>query len=83
MYGECLCKVSAMLDKYVNVSEPMLGEIKSSPIKLVLKEYSTPVFCKARQVPFALTKSPSPEIVSCKKQGFLYLSNDMTGLDPL
>lgn len=56
VYGECECldKVPELLGRYANIFEPWFGLIKCSLVKLVFKEGSKPVFCKARQVPFAL-----------------------------
>lgn len=71
VHGVCLDKVAALLEKYAKVFEPTLGQIKGSPIKLVLKEGSTPVFCKARQVPFALREAVSLELQSLVKTGVL------------
>ena len=54
--------ISVLLHKYSNVFCDELGTIKSHTAKLVIKEGSQPKFCRARQVPYAMTASVEAEL---------------------
>lgn len=58
--------------KYLPVFEQGPGEIKGSSVNIVLKEKARPVFCKARNVPFALRKSVENELEKLQIDGIIY-----------
>ncbi|XP_064459074.1 uncharacterized protein K02A2.6-like [Ornithodoros turicata] len=64
-------KVKHLAKKYSTVFSPGVGLIKGYQAKLVLKEGSLPVFCKSRQMPYALRDMVEAEIRSLENAGVL------------
>lgn len=69
--GFSVDKVAQLVEKFLEVFEPELGLIKGTPVKLLLKEGSTPVFCKHRAVPFAMRDGVSKELQALVGAGVL------------
>lgn len=63
--------VDSILSRYASVFSPGLGLIKGYQAKLVLKEGSMPVFCKARSVPYAIREPVEHELGNLQKEGVL------------
>nr|XP_037290288.1 uncharacterized protein K02A2.6-like [Rhipicephalus microplus] len=63
--------VDSILSRYASVFSPGLGLIKGYQAKLVLKERSMPVFCKARSVPYAIREPVEHELDNLQKEGVL------------
>lgn len=61
------------MGKFLEVFDPELGLIKGAPVKLPLKEGSTPVFCKHRMVPFAMRDAASKQLHALVEAGVLIL----------
>lgn len=59
-------------EKYASVFDNTIGEIKKMSVDLVLKEDAKPIFCKARNVPFALRSAVESELENLKKNGIIY-----------
>ncbi|XP_049517058.1 uncharacterized protein LOC119439901 [Dermacentor silvarum] len=66
-----LDKSAAVIEKFSKVFEPALGLIADASVNLVLKDGSTPVFCKHRPVPFALRDAVAQELHSLVESGVL------------
>lgn len=64
--------VADIKKKFAPVFEEGPGEIKGSPVNILLKDNSKPVFCKARSVPFALRKSVEIELEKLQNNGVIY-----------
>ena len=64
-------KVDDLLSKYSNVFEEGLTTMNTFKAELHLKEGSTPKFCKARNVPFALRPAVEDELLRLEKEGVI------------
>ena len=64
-------KVDDLLSKYSNVFEEGLTTMNTFKAQLQLKEGSTPKFCKARNVPFALRPAVEDELLRLEKEGVI------------
>lgn len=64
--------IEGLKTKYANVFDNTFGEIKNVSVDLVLKENATPIFCKARPVPFALRGAVEAELENLVKNGVIY-----------
>ncbi|XP_075750793.1 uncharacterized protein LOC142817623 [Rhipicephalus microplus] len=63
--------VDSILPRHASNFSPGLGLIKGYQAKLVLKEGSMPVFCKARSVPYAIREPVEHELGNLQKEGVL------------
>lgn len=60
----------ALLDKYSNLFDDSAGTLKGPPIYIHLKQNATPVFTRARQIPFSLRNAYAKEIDDKIQKGF-------------
>lgn len=64
--------VNELKAKYFPVFENKVGTIKDVKVDLVLKENSKPVFCKARNVPYALKEAVESELQTLVDNDIIY-----------
>ncbi|KAK6171969.1 hypothetical protein SNE40_018385 [Patella caerulea] len=62
-------EIKAMTEKYKDIFDDKTGTVKGIKAKLTLKEGSTPVFCKARTVAFALKPKVDAELDRLEAEG--------------
>ncbi|XP_052751504.1 uncharacterized protein K02A2.6-like [Galleria mellonella] len=60
-----------LIDQYREIFSEEIGEIRNYTVKFSLKENVTPIFIKARPVPFALKEKVENEIDRLEKAGIL------------
>lgn len=70
-------------DKYREVFQPGYGAIKGFHASIVLKKGATPVFCKARPVPYALREQVEQELLNMEKAGIVYRVRHSAWATPL
>ena len=64
-------KLEKLLDEYSEVFQDEIGTLKSTKVKLTLKEGSKPKFCKARPVPYAMKPNVEVELKRLEEEGIL------------
>ncbi|XP_054267315.1 uncharacterized protein K02A2.6-like [Macrosteles quadrilineatus] len=64
--------ISDFKKRYSDVFDESIGEIKNISVDIVLKEDVKPVFCKARNVPYALRSAVENELETLQKNGVIY-----------
>lgn len=62
-------RVASLREKYAGVFSPTLGAIKNYEAQIVLKPGASPVFCRARPVPFALREAVEKQLDELEKHG--------------
>lgn len=72
-----------LTDKYREVFQPGYGAIKGFHASIVLKIGATPVFCKARPVPYALREQVEQELLNMEKAGIVYRVRHSAWATPL
>lgn len=75
--------VESLLNKYKELAEPGLAKIKNIQAKLKLKPDVTPVFLKARAVPFKLIPLVEEEIQNLVSEGVLVKVNTSEWATPI
>ena len=68
---KCNTTLEKILEKHAAIFSDKLGTIKGLKAKLHIKADAKPKYCKARNVPFALTKAVEDEIDRLKKEGII------------
>ncbi|XP_024872568.1 uncharacterized protein K02A2.6-like, partial [Temnothorax curvispinosus] len=63
-------QLEQLLDRYQDVFSDVAGKLVGPPVKLHLKPEATPVFVKAREIPFALRDAYAREIDAKISSGF-------------
>ncbi|XP_049520478.1 uncharacterized protein K02A2.6-like [Dermacentor silvarum] len=64
-------RVASLLERFSEVFEPELGQIPDCQVSLLLKDGTTPVFCKPRPVPFALRDPVSQQLRAWQNAGVI------------
>lgn len=75
--------MSDLKQKYSEVFEESIGEIKNLSVDIVLKENVRPVFCKARNVPYALRSAVEKELNNLQENGVIYPVSQSDWATPL
>ncbi|XP_031358777.1 uncharacterized protein K02A2.6-like, partial [Photinus pyralis] len=75
--------ITKLTTKYSKVFTSGIGKIHNIQARLQLKENTTPIFCKARSVPFALMSKVETEIDNLVTQGILTKVNFSTWATPI
>lgn len=71
MGGVAIDRVASLLERFSEVFEPELGQITDCQVSLLLKDGTTPVFCKPRPVPFALRDPVSQQLRAWQNAGVI------------
>ena len=64
-------ELDQILSKYATVFEEGIGKVKDIKATLKFKEQPQPVFCKARQIPYALRPKVEQELDELEKMGII------------
>ncbi|XP_054284286.1 uncharacterized protein K02A2.6-like [Macrosteles quadrilineatus] len=64
--------VEELKKQYAGVFDAAFGEIKNVEVELVLKENTTPVFCKPHNVPFSLRPAVDKELDNLVRNDVIY-----------
>lgn len=76
-------RVQSVLHKYGSVTEDGIGKITDMSARINIKPDSTPVFCKARTVPFAIQELVDQEITTLVNEGILEKVNTSDWATPI
>ena len=64
-------RIERLKERYAEIFKPELGTVKGVTAKLHLKENATPVFQRARPVPYALRSAVEDELKCMENEGVL------------
>ncbi|XP_031332533.1 uncharacterized protein K02A2.6-like [Photinus pyralis] len=79
----CPNTLDKVIQKYQSVFEQNMGKIKHLQAKLQVKEGATPIFVKARKVPYALLPKVEEELQILEKEGVLIKVNTSEWATPI